>query len=165
MIPICDNGYDLACGYRNTLNGNSSVIAASSSLTFSLINTFYNDFKNKKNMNITFSGTGYYIKGDVIEKLNGFPFNLLTEDYEITTYAVINNLTTYYNKKSIFYDEQPVKYKDTINQRIRWIRGYFDVRKKYLKQINISLKDKNVASNIEKTFPIFTCILKIAKCR
>ena len=65
----------------------------------------------------------------------GYPFHTLTEDYELSSYATLNNLTTYYNTKSIFYDEQPLRFKDTINQRIRWIRGYFDVRKIYNKKI------------------------------
>lgn len=67
MIPIFDNGYDLAAGYRNCKNGNDSVIAASSALTFSLVNTVFNNRKNKETRNITFSGTGFFIRGSLIE--------------------------------------------------------------------------------------------------
>jgi len=48
MVPIFDKGYDLASGYRNCKNGNKSVIAACSALTFSLVNTVFNDKKNKE---------------------------------------------------------------------------------------------------------------------
>ena len=157
MIPIFDKGYDLASGYRNCKNGNISAVAASSALTFSLINTLFNDIKNRHTKNITFSGTGFYIGGDIIEKLGGYPFHSLTEDYEISTYAVVNNLTTYYNKKSVFYDEQPVKYKNTINQRQRWIRGYFDVRKMYSKDLrkNFSFKDNNYGSKLDAKLGVY----------
>ena len=163
MIPVFDKGYDMASGYRNCKNGNKSVIAASSALTFSLINTLFNDFKNRRTKNITFSGTGFYIRGDIIELLGGYPFNTLTEDYEISMYAVLNNLTTYYNKNSAFYDEQPVKYKDTINQRQRWIRGYFDVRKKYSRKIrkSLSFNDKNFSSKLDESFGVIPYILVI----
>ncbi len=149
MLPVFDKGYDLASGYRNCKNGNESVIAACSALTFSLVNTVFNDKKNKETKNITFSGTGFYIRGDLIEEWKGYPFHSLTEDYELSSYATLNNLTTYYNIKSIFYDEQPLRFKDTINQRVRWIRGYFDVRKMYTKKIYKSL-DKNNPNNGSK---------------
>ena len=157
MIPIYDLGYDLASGYRNCKNGNASVVAASSALTFSLVNTIFNNNKNKYTKNITFSGTGFYIRGNIIEKLKSYPFHTLTEDYEISIYATINNLTTYYNKESIFYDEQPVKYKDTINQRERWIRGYFDVRWMFRKELTkkINQDDKNYGSKLDTKVGVY----------
>ena len=158
MIPIFDKGYDLASGYRNCKNGNKSVVAAASALTFSLVNTVFNNKKNKETRNITFSGTGFYIRGYLIEKWKGYPFHTLTEDYELSSYATLNNLTTYYNTKSIFYDEQPLRFKDTINQRIRWIRGYFDVRKIYNKKMikSINKNDKNNGSKIDESVGILS---------
>lgn len=163
MIPIFDLGYDMATGYRNCKNGNKSVIAASSALTFSLVNTVFNDKKNKETRNITFSGTGFYIRGSLIEKWKGYPFHTLTEDYELSSYATLNNLTTYYNTKSVFYDEQPVKFKDTINQRIRWIRGYFDVRRMYNKKMFKALdkNDKNYGSKLDEAIGIVPYIFMV----
>lgn len=163
MIPIFDLGYDMATGYRNCKNGNKSVIAASSTLTFSLVNTIFNDKKNKETRNITFSGTGFYIRGSLIEKWKGYPFHTLTEDYELSSYATLNNLTTYYNTKSVFYDEQPVKFKDTINQRIRWIRGYFDVRRMYNRKMFKALdkKDKNYGSKLDEAIGIVPYIFMV----
>lgn len=163
MIPIFDLGYDMATGYRNCKNGNKSVIAASSALTFSLVNTVFNDKKNKTTRNITFSGTGFYIRGSLIEKWKGYPFHSLTEDYELSSYATLNNLTTYYNTKSVFYDEQPVKFKHTINQRIRWIRGYFDVRHMYNRKMFKALdkKDKNYGSKLDEAIGIVPYIFMV----
>ena len=163
MIPIFDLGYDMATGYRNCKNGNKSVIAASSALTFSLVNTVFNDKKNKETRNITFSGTGFYIRGSLIEKWKGYPFHTLTEDYELSSYATLNNLTTYYNTNSVFYDEQPVKFKDTINQRIRWIRGYFDVRRMYNKKMFKALdkNDKNYGSKLDEAIGIVPYIFMV----
>ena len=77
-------GYDVGIGYRNAKNGNDNIYAAASSLTFSMINTLGNNFKMKHGLNLTVSGTGFYIKGDILENLGGYPFYSLTEDYEFS---------------------------------------------------------------------------------
>ena len=142
MLKTYQQGYDIGVGYRNCKNGNDNVIAACSSLTFSMINTLGNNFRNKHNANVVVSGTGFYIKGNWIKKWQGYPFHSLTEDYELSLYSTLYNMTTYYNDEAIFYDEQPTKYKDTVKQRMRWIRGYFDTRKKYIPLILKSMNNK-----------------------
>lgn len=163
MLPIFDKGYDLASGYRNCKNGNDSVIAAASTLTFSLVNTVFNNKKNKETKNITFSGTGFYIRGYLVEEWKGYPFHTLTEDYELSSFATLNNLTTFYNTKSVFYDEQPLKFKNTINQRERWIKGYFSVRKLYSKKMfkALNIDDKNNGSKIDELVGIYPYILMV----
>lgn len=149
MQKSIDKGYDIGISYRNTKNS-SSLVAASSALTFSMINTLGNTLKNKYTNNLTISGTGYYIKGSLVEEWGGFPFHTLTEDYELTLYSTLNNITTTYNEKAIFYDEQPDDFKVSITQRTRWVKGYFEARKKYVKKIRKSLtkKDKNYGSKV-----------------
>jgi len=137
-------GYDIGVGYRNCKNGNTSVIAATSALTFSMINTLSNKARFKKNKNITISGTGFFINGEWIKKWNGYPFHSLTEDYELSLYATLNNMTSAYNENAIFYDEQPLKYKESIKQRTRWVKGYFESRKRYVPLLKNAYKSKNV---------------------
>lgn len=161
MEEACEDGYDIGIGYRNTKNGNDSVIAAASSLTFSMINTLGNEHKTKCNNTLTISGTGFYIKGDIIEKLGGYPFNSLTEDYELTLYATLNDLTTTYVKNAIFFDEQPVKYNITINQRTRWIKGFFEARKKYIPLLLKKEINKNFSSSFHQIMGVTPYILLI----
>lgn len=134
------SGYDIAIGYRNCKNGNDNVISAVSSLTFSMINTIGNKNKIKNKANVIISGTGFYISGDLIEKWGTFPFHTLTEDYELSLYAILNNIPTYYNEDAVYYDEQPIKFYETINQRVRWIKGYITSRKKYIPLIRKKYK-------------------------
>ena len=141
MEKSYQNGYDIAIGYRNLKNGNDSIISACSGITFAFINSNGNETKAKQSRNVTLSGTGLYINGDLIKKWQSFPFHSLTEDYELTLYSIKYNLTSTYNDKAIFYDEQPIKYKDTINQRIRWIKGYFTTRRKYIPEFKKILKN------------------------
>lgn len=161
MEEAYEDGYDIGIGYRNTKNGNDSVIAAASSLTFSMINTLGNEHKMKCNNTLTISGTGFYIKGDIVEKLGGYPFNSLTEDYELTLYATLNDLTTTYVKNAIFFDEQPVKYNITINQRTRWIKGFFEARKKYIPLLLKKEINKNFSSSFHQIMGVTPYILLI----
>lgn len=156
------DGYDIATGYRNLKNGNDSVIAACSGITFSFLNTNGNETKSKQSRNITLSGTGLYIAGELIKNWQGFPFHSLTEDYELTLYSILNNLTSIYNKEAVFYDEQPKIYKNTINQRIRWIKGYFSTRKKYIKLFkNRLINNPNFGSLISEITGMKPYILMI----
>ena len=143
MIKSYKKGYDIGIGYRNTKNGNSNIYSAASSLTFSMINTLSNNYKVKHNLTLTVSGTGFYIKGEILEKLGGYPFNSLTEDYELSLYAVLNNLTSTYNTKAKYFDEQPTSYSVTIKQRTRWVKAYFVSRNKYYPLLKEKLKNKD----------------------
>lgn len=148
MIKTYEKGYDIGVGYRNCKNGNDSVIAACSSLTFSMINTLGNGAKEKYSANVVISGTGFYIRGYLIDQWQGYPFHSLTEDYELSLYATLHNLTTSYNNEAIFYDEQPTIYSQTVTQRIRWIKGYFTSRKEYIPKIKeqLNINNKNYGS-------------------
>lgn len=156
------NGYDIGIGFRNFKNGNDSIISACSGITFSFLNSNGNDIKSKQSRNITLSGTGFFINGELIKKWKSFPFHSLTEDYELTLYSILYNLKSFYNKEAMFYDEQPVKYKDTINQRIRWIKGYFTNRKIYLPLFKQHLKNNpNIGSIISETLGMRPYIVMI----
>lgn len=163
MTKTFKEGYDIGIGYRNTKNGNTNAIASSSSLIFSLINTLGNNRKNKNTINNTISGTGFYINGKFIKEWNTYPFHTLTEDYELSLYAITHNMTTYYNKNAIYYDEQPENYKLYKTQRIRWIKGYFEARKIYLKELSKKLKftNPNIGSVYTELIGVWDIILII----
>ena len=147
MLKTYKDGYDIGIGYRNIKNKYNSI-AVSSSLIFTIVNVISNKNRSKYSINCNASGTGFYISGRVINKLKTYPFHTLTEDYELSLYACINNLTTYYNEKAMFYDEQPINYKTYFKQRTRWVKGYFEARSKYIKDLfkKLRLNNPNFAS-------------------
>ncbi len=140
MLSSYDQGYDIGIGYRNCKNGNDSWVAACSTLTFSMINTLGNKNRKKRSSNMLISGTGFYIRGELIDSFKGYPFHTLTEDYELSLYATLHGLTTDYNEQAFFYDEQPTSFKTTLYQRSRWIRGFIDARKIYIPKMKEKLK-------------------------
>lgn len=140
MLESYRQGYEMAIGYRAAKNANDNVISAVSSLTFSMINVLGNHKRKKLGANIIFSGTGCYVSGNLVEKWSGWPFHSLTEDYEMSLYAMVKNISTDYNEQAIFYDEQPVLYAETVAQRTRWIKGYFAARRLYLPRMRELLR-------------------------
>lgn len=139
-------GYQLATGYRNSKNANANVVAAVSSLTFSMINVLGNKNRIKKGANVIFSGTGCYVDGRLIDKWQGWPFHSLTEDYEMSLYATLHSIPTFYNEEAEFYDEQPTRYRQTVDQRVRWIKGYFSARRKYIPLMRKRKRAQNIGS-------------------
>ena len=143
MSKVYQKGYDIGVGYRDNKNWSSNVISACSGLVFTIANNI-NKRKNKTNENITITGTGFYIKGNIIKEFGGYPFHEITEDYELTLYATVHKLTTCYEERAIFYDEQPTTLKASIKQRIRWIRGYFNARVNFLPQLKEKIFDNQM---------------------
>ncbi len=150
MLKIYAVGYQMATGYRNAKNNNKNVIAAVSALTFTMINTLGNKNRIRHGANIIFSGTGCYIDGALVEKWGGWPFHSLTEDYEMSLYAILENISTFYNEKAVFYDEQPTRYRQTVDQRVRWIKGYFAARHIYIPKMRKREVESNQGSLVKE---------------
>lgn len=150
MLTIYRSGYQMATGYRNSKNANRNTIAAASTLTFSMINTLGNKARIRHQANIIFSGTGCYVVGELVDRWQGWPFHSLTEDYEMSLYAILHNLSTFYHEGAVFYDEQPAHYRQTVDQRVRWIKGYFTARKKYIPRIRKCKKQSNQGSAVKE---------------
>lgn len=153
MLESFAAGFEVVTGYRNIKNRRPNVVATSSSLVFSLLNALSNHDRIQYGANAIFSGTGCFVDGKLIDEWQGWPFHSLTEDYELSLYATLHQLATFYNEQAIFYDEQPMKLKQSFNQRVRWIRGYFDVRKIYIPKMRQKLREakKNRAENVNCT--------------
>lgn len=126
-------GYDAVCGKRNNKDWNASAVSSSSALVFTVINSVQNTVKTAHGLHVLFSGTGFFIKAEVLRRLGGWPFHSMTEDYEFSTFATVNGLKTCYLDDAVYYDEQPVKLWQSIVQRSRWVKGYFTVNARYRK--------------------------------
>lgn len=123
MLEDYQKGYAVSTGYR-ALKNKEHFFPVSAGLTFLMINELRNRNSLKYQGNLILSGTGYYIHGKYIKEWGTFPFHSLTEDYESSLYYTLHGISTHYQKKAKFYDEQPTSYRQSVNQRSRWIKGY-----------------------------------------
>lgn len=161
MLESYQEGYEIVTGYRYPKNGDANVITAVSALTFSMINALGNRTRAKKQANIIFSGTGFFVTGDLVEEWRGWPFHSLTEDYEMSLYATLHGLATTYNEVAEFYDEQPTRFRQTVLQRVRWIKGYFTARKKYIPLMRVKKRADNIGSLIHERIGVKPAIVAI----
>jgi cellulose synthase/poly-beta-1,6-N-acetylglucosamine synthase-like glycosyltransferase len=77
------------------------------------------------------SGTGFLVHKDVIKRIGGWKYFLLTEDIEFSIANSMEGEKIAYCKDAILYDEQPQTFRQSWTQRLRWARGFLQVFRKY----------------------------------
>lgn len=131
MNKTFSNGNRIVTSYRNTKNYSSSWISAGCSLWYLRESKFLNYPRTLLGTSCAISGTGFLVHREVLEKVGGWKFFLLTEDIEFTLHHVLEGECIAYCDKAVLYDEQPVKFQQSWRQRMRWTKGSMQVTKKY----------------------------------
>ncbi len=131
MNDVKNQGYKVGMGYRNFTNTSQNWVSACSATLFAYMNQFTSKGRSRLFKKMTLTGTGYYIDFDVIDNENGWIFNGMTEDVELTKYCYYHNISMRYYPIAQYYDEQPTTMKVIHKQHIRWVWGYFSNDKKF----------------------------------
>lgn len=131
MNKMFTNGSKIITSYRNTKNYGSSWVSAGCSLWYLRESRFLNHPRTLMNTSCAISGTGFLVHREVLEKIGGWKFFLLTEDIEFTLHHVLEGVRIDYCDKAVLYDEQPVKFRQSWRQRMRWTKGSMQVTRKY----------------------------------
>lgn len=131
MNRTFNQGYPVITSYRNSTNFGDNWISAGYAIWFLHEAQWLNKGRMAVGSSSMVQGTGYVVSRELLEKNDGWHFFCLTEDIEFTADCIVNDIKIGYCEKAIFYDEQPTRFKDSWNQRLRWIKGYFQVFSKY----------------------------------
>ncbi len=131
MNKTFSDGYDVITSYRNSKNYGDNWISAGYALWFLRESRFLNNSRMLLGTSCAVSGTGFMFSDKVIKRYGGWKFFLLTEDIEFSVNNIINNVKIGYCDSAILYDEQPVKFSQSWNQRMRWAKGYLQVIRNY----------------------------------
>lgn len=132
MNKTFDSGYKIVTCYRNSKNFGSDWISASNSIWFLREARFLNYPRMLMDNSCAVSGTGFLVSSEVIKANDGWPFHLLTEDIQFSVNCAISGYKIGYCDRAIVYDEQPTRFSQSWNQRLRWSKGFFQVDAKYL---------------------------------
>ncbi len=127
MNATFDAGAKASTSYRNSKNYDSNWISAGYATWFLREAKFLSQARLVLNTSCSVSGTGYFIAADIIERHGGWKWHLLTEDIEFSVRSVLDGVRISYTPTAIFYDEQPVTFRDSWNQRFRWAKGFYQV--------------------------------------
>lgn len=157
MNKVFDQGYAAVTSYRNSKNYDTNWLTAGYSLWFLREACFLNQPRMVLGTNCAISGTGFLISHKMIEKYNGWPFHLLTEDIQFSVVCAISGDKIGYAGDAVLYDEQPSSFKQSWNQRMRWSKGFYQVISKYLwKLIGGVLRGK------QNAFSCFDMLMTVA---
>lgn len=135
MNKTFSQGYDILTSYRNSKNYGTNWITAGYALWFLRESRFLNGARMKLGTSCAISGTGFLVATKVFREDNGWKFNLLTEDIQFSTAHIIRGDKIGYCKDAVLYDEQPVTFKASWNQRLRWTKGFYQVFARYGKDL------------------------------
>ncbi|MBQ6453517.1 MAG: glycosyltransferase family 2 protein [Coriobacteriales bacterium] len=122
-----DNGQRIVTSYRNSKNFDTNWISAGYSLWFLREGKYLSQARATVGSSCHIGGTGFLISADILERDGGWIHHLLTEDIEFSVDSVIQGETIGYCPKAMVYDEQPVTFAASWNQRMRWAKGFYQV--------------------------------------
>lgn len=129
-LKLCE-GYKVLTSYRNSKNYGTNWITSGYSLSFIREATYLNKAREDLKLSCAISGTGFCVRREILEATGGWKHYLLTEDIEFTVDSVIKGEKFGISEKSVLFDEQPVNFKSSWNQRMRWAKGFYQILGKY----------------------------------
>ena len=131
MNRTFSDGHRIITSYRNSTNYGTNWISAGYALWYIRESKFLNYPRMLLNTGCAISGTGFMVHRDIIRKIGGWKFFLLTEDIEFSIANSMNGEKIAFCKDAILYDEQPTTFEQSWKQRLRWARGFLQVFGKY----------------------------------
>lgn len=127
---LCD-GHKIVTSCRNTKNYGENWLSAAYGLWFLRESKFLNEARMLLRTSSVVAGTGFMVHRDIILENGGWKYHLLSEDTEFTVDQILKGNRVAYCAKAVFYDEQPTNFRQSVQQRMRWSKGYFQVLGKY----------------------------------
>lgn len=147
MNKMFDLGYEVSTSFRNSKNYGSSFSSMGQSISFFREACIIHKSRSYMKMGTYVSGTGFYLSRNILLSNKGWNWFTLVEDIEFSIVCAIDNINIGYNENAIFYDEQPIKFMDSINQRARWCKGtvqcFFKYEGKLIKGLFKPKKDED----------------------
>ena len=132
---VFDNGYRIITSYRNSKNYGSNWISAGTGLWFLREAKFINNARMQLGVSFLVSGTGFLMHRDIVKSNDGWNFFLLTEDVQFSVNSILKGEKIGYCGDAVFYDEQPLRFTDSWNQRLRWTKGFYQLFYEYGSQL------------------------------
>jgi len=118
-------------GYLDAKNPYDTWVAGTFAIAFWVIDHISHLAKTNIGLSAVLGGTGMCIASDVLKKY-GWRATCLTEDMEFTMESLAEGIKTTWAHDAIVYDEKPLTFKQSWNQRKRWAQGQFDVAHRYI---------------------------------
>ena len=153
------SGYRVITSYRNSKNYGQSWVASAYALWFLREARHLNNPRSLLGVSGAVSGTGFMVSSEVFQKNEGWRHHLLTEDIEFSVDMIIRGEKIGYCHDAEFYDEQPVTFKQSWKQRLRWAKGFLQVYRNYGGKLFCGIFGKNALSCFDMTMNILPAFI------
>lgn len=107
-------------------NPNDNMVSRGYASTYNVFNRFYQFGKRNVGVNSHIGGTGFAVRKKTLADV-GWSTTSLTEDYEIAVKYTVLGKKIRWNHFAVIYDEKPTEMKASLVQRLRWVRGHWQV--------------------------------------
>ena len=134
MNRAFDEGFLVCTSYRNSKNFDSSWVSAAYSLWFMRESRYLNNARMLLGTSCAISGSGWLVSEKIIRGMHGWMFHTLTEDLQFTAFCCSHGIRVGYAPAE-FFDEQPVDFKTSWTQRMRWTKGSYQVFFSYAREL------------------------------
>ena len=132
MNETFSDGNDIITSYRNSKNYGDNWISAGYGLWFLRESKYLNHARTLLGTSCAVSGTGFLFSRRVLEEQDGgWPFHLLIEDIEFSASHILDGYKIALCPEAELFDEQPVTFRQSWRQRMRWSKGYLQVLRQY----------------------------------
>lgn len=164
MNKTFSDGYQIITSYRNSKNYGDNWISAGYALWFLREAKYLNHARMALGTSCAVSGTGFMFSGDILRQCGGWNFFLLTEDIQFTVHNIVHGNTVGYCPGAMLYDEQPVTFRQSWNQRLRWAKGYLQVFRSYGRSLLRGVFSKRGFACFDMTMTIMPAVIVTALC-
>lgn len=134
MNDAFDQGYLVCTSYRNSKNFDSSWVSAAYATWFLREARFLNNARMMYGTSCAISGSGWLVSASIVRGMHGWRFHTLTEDIQFSTFCCAHGIQIGFAPAE-FFDEQPVTFKASWIQRMRWTKGFYQVFFSYFKNL------------------------------
>ena len=132
MNETFSDGSDIITSYRNSKNYGDNWISAGYGLWFLRESKYLNHARTLLGTSCAVSGTGFLFSRRVLEEQDGgWSFHLLIEDIEFSVSHILDGYKIALCPEAELFDEQPVTFRQSWRQRMRWSKGYLQVLRQY----------------------------------
>lgn len=95
----------------------------------------------------TIPGTNFVVRRSILESINGWNDQALTEDTELTIRIYDFGYTIFWYPHAVTWEQEPESLRVWMKQRTRWARGNLWIISQYLLRI-FQLKDRKIGTDI-----------------
>lgn len=127
-------GHQIVQCYLDSKNPFDTWVTATFSIAFWHTNRLLQLARYNLGLSNILGGTGMCISTDLLRQY-GWGATSLTEDLEFSMKALLNGVKTTWAHDAVIYDEKPLTFMQSWNQRKRWAQGHVDVFVRYFPKL------------------------------